>query len=163
VGSPNVANLQVGGLVGNNSATILSSVALGTVQAGDASVAGGLVASNSVSGAITGSQASGNVTVGAASVGGGLVGTNAGTTTVSPATGRLPITGPNSTVGALVEPNTAPTTNSPGWGGATTPGANTPSSELVEATGGAAPPPTPPAIPNPGIPPLPAAAFFESL
>src|SRR6516165_2508333 len=99
VGSPNVANLQVGGLVGNNSATILSSVALGTVQAGDASIAGGLVASNSVSGAITGSQASGNVTV----------------------------------------------------------------SGLVEGTGGVGSASNPPAIPNTGIPPLPAAAFFESL
>jgi hypothetical protein len=34
VGSPNVANLQAAGLVGNNSGTILSSIALGNVQAG---------------------------------------------------------------------------------------------------------------------------------
>src|SRR5215468_9539539 len=134
VGSPNVANLQVGGLVGNNSATILSSVALGTVQAGDASVAGGLVASNSVSGAITGSQASGNVTVGAASVGGGLVGANAGTIT-----------------------------NSTGSGVVTSPSANSTVSGLVEGTGGVGSASNPPAIPNTGIPPLPAAAFFESL
>ncbi len=72
---------RLGGLVGNNAGTILSSVALGNVQTGDASIAGGLVASNSVSGAITGSQASGNVTVGAASVAGGLVGANDGTIT----------------------------------------------------------------------------------
>ena len=44
VGGPNVANLQAGGLVGSNSGTIQSSVALGSVQAGDGSTAGGLVA-----------------------------------------------------------------------------------------------------------------------
>jgi subtilisin family serine protease len=124
VGTPNVANLQVGGLVGNNSATIVSSVALGTVQAGDASIAGGLVASNSVSGAITGSQASGNVTVGAASVGGGLVGANAGTITDSTASGAVTSTGANSTVGALVGTNTGTITNSTGSGVVTSPGAN---------------------------------------
>src|SRR5262249_54302573 len=59
VGSPSVANLQAGGLVGNNSGAILLSVATGNVQAGDGSIAGGLVASNSVSGTITSSQASG--------------------------------------------------------------------------------------------------------
>src|SRR5215468_3486467 len=134
VGSPSVANLQAGGLVGNNSGTIRSSVALGDVQAGDASIAGGLVASNSVSGAITGSQASGNVTVGAASVGGGLVGANAGTIT-----------------------------NSTGSGVVTSPSANSTVSGLVEGTGGVGSASNPPAIPNTGIPPLPAAAFFESL
>src|SRR5262245_79111 len=163
VGSPNVANLQVGGLVGNNSATILSSVALGTVQAGDASVAGGLVASNSVSGAITGSQASGNVTVGAASVGGGLVGANAGTITDSTASGAVTSTGANSTVGALVGTNTGTITNSTGSGVVTSPGANSTVSGLVEGTGGVGSASNPPAIPNTGIPPLPAAAFFESL
>src|SRR5215467_6524391 len=172
VGSPNVANLQVGGLVGNNSATILSSVALGTVQAGDASVAGGLVASNSVSGAITGSQASGNVTVGAASVGGGLVGANAGSITDSTASGAVTSTGANSSVGALVGTNTGTITNSTGSGVVTSPSANSTVSGLVEGTGGVGSASNPPAIPNTGIPPLPAntgipplpaAAFFESL
>ncbi len=79
VGSPDVANLQAGGLVGSNSGTILSSVATGDVQAGDGSIAGGLVASNLVGGAITSSQASGNVTVGTGSVAGSLVGANNGT------------------------------------------------------------------------------------
>src|SRR5262249_52386129 len=46
IGSPNIANLQVGGLVGDNSGTILSSIAKGDVQAGSASLAGGLVGSN---------------------------------------------------------------------------------------------------------------------
>src|SRR6516162_10117149 len=163
VGSPNVANLQAGGLVGNNSATIVSSVALGTVQAGDASVAGGLVASNSVSGAITSSQASGNVTVGAASVGGGLVGANAGTITDSTASGAVTSTGANSTVGALVGTNTGTITNSTGSGVVSSPGANSTVSGLVEGTGGVGSASNPPAIPNTGIPPLPAAAFFESL
>ena len=42
VGGLNVANLQAGGLVGDNSGTILSSSAFGNVQAGDGSNAGGL-------------------------------------------------------------------------------------------------------------------------
>src|SRR6516162_8570540 len=101
VGSPSVANLQAGGLVGNNSGTIFSSVALGNVQAGDASIAGGLVASNSVGGAITGSQASGNVTVAGTSAAGGLVGASAGAITASTASGAVAGTGANSTVGGL--------------------------------------------------------------
>jgi len=48
VGSPAVSNLKAGGLVGDNSGTILSSIATGDVQAGSTSLAGGLVASNSV-------------------------------------------------------------------------------------------------------------------
>src|SRR4029453_8617957 len=52
VGSPNAANLPAGGLGGNNAGTILSSAATGNVQTGDGSIAGGLVAFNSVSGAI---------------------------------------------------------------------------------------------------------------
>jgi filamentous hemagglutinin family protein len=172
VGSPNVANLQAGGLVGNNFGTILSSVALGNVQAGDASIAGGLVASNSVSGAITGSQASANVTVGAASVGGGLVGANAGTIADSTASGAVTSTGANSTVGALVGTNTGTITNSTGSGVVTSPGANSTVSStganstvsvLVEGAGGVGSASNPPAIPNTGILPLPAAAFFESL
>jgi filamentous hemagglutinin family protein len=163
VGSPSVANLQAGGLVGNNSGTILSSVALGNVQAGDASIAGGLAASNSVGGAITGSQASGNVTVAGTSVGGGLVGANAGTITDSTASGAVTSTGANSTVGALVGTNTGTITNSTGSGVVTSPGANSTVSGLVEGTGGVGSASNPPAIPNTGIPPLPAAAFFESL
>src|SRR6266545_3716634 len=165
VGGLNVANLQAGGLVGNNSGTILSSVATGNVQAGDGSIAGGLVASNSVGGAITGSQASGNVTVGAESVAGGLVGANAGTIADSTASGAVTSTGADSIVGALVGTSTGTITNSIGLG---------------VVTGGvpAAPnlPPIPPIIPGCGdplcgllniLPPapatLPAAAFFESL
>ena len=86
VGSPLIANLQAGGLVGSNVGTIQSSVALGGVQTGDASTAGGLVATNTVcincvNGAalIQSSSASGNVGVGAASVAGGLVGSGNGT------------------------------------------------------------------------------------
>src|SRR5258708_29385884 len=102
VGSPSGANRQAGGLVGNNSGTILSTVALCNVQAGDASIAGGLVASNSVSGAITGSQASGNLSVGAASFAGGVVGTNAGAVTDAIASGAGSSTGSNSTIGGFI-------------------------------------------------------------
>jgi len=116
VGDPNVANLQAGGLVGSNSGTILSSVATGDVQTGDGSIAGGLVASNSVSGAITGSQASGNVTVGAESVAGGLVGANAGVITGSTASGAVTSTGADSIVGVLVGTSTDTITNSIGLG-----------------------------------------------
>ncbi len=116
MGDPNVANLQAGGLVGSNSGTILSSVATGDVQTGDGSIAGGLVASNSVSGAITGSQASGNVTVGAESVAGGLVGANAGVITGSTASGAVTSTGADSIVGVLVGTSTDTITNSIGLG-----------------------------------------------
>src|SRR5262249_47863511 len=101
VGSPSVANLQAGGLVCNNSGTVLLSVRTRNVQAGDASIAGGLVASNSVGGAITSSQACGSVTVGAESVAGGLVGTSAGTIADATASGAVTSTGANSTVGGL--------------------------------------------------------------
>src|SRR5262249_59479392 len=141
--------------------TILSSVALGTVQAGDASTAGGLVASNSVSGVITGSQASGNVTIGAASVGGGLVGANARTITNSTPSGAVTSTRANSTVGALVGTNTGTITNSTGSGAVTSPAANSTvsstgahsASGLVEGTAGVGPPSTPPARSHPPIPP----------
>jgi hypothetical protein len=136
-GSPNVANLQTGGLVGSNSGTILSSIALGNVQTGDASIAGGLVASNSVTGSITGAHASGNVTVAAASVAGGLVGTSAGAITDSTASGAVSSTGANSTVGALVGTSTGTIINSIGLG---------------VVTGGVPPapnlPPIPPIIPG---------------
>src|SRR5262244_3474436 len=163
VGGPNVANLQAGGLVGNNSGTIRSSVALGNVQAGDASIAGGLVASNSVGGTITSSQASGNITVAGTSAAGGLVGASAGAIMASTASGAVTSTGANSTVGALVGTNTGTITNSTGSGVVTSPGANSTVSGLVEGTGGVGSASNPPAIPNTGIPPLPAAAFFESL
>jgi hypothetical protein len=81
-------------LVGNNSGAILSSAALGNVQTGDTSIAGGLVALNSVGGEITSSQASGNVTVGTGSVAGSLVGANNGTiSTDSTASGTVTGTG----------------------------------------------------------------------
>jgi filamentous hemagglutinin family protein len=124
VGSPNVANLQVGGLVGNNSATILSSVAVGNVQAGDASIAGGLVASNAVGGTITGSQASGNVTVAGTSGAGGLVGASAGAITASTASGAVAGTGANSTVGGLAGISTGTVTDSTASGVVTSTGAN---------------------------------------
>src|SRR5262249_38613524 len=54
-------------------------------------------------------------------------------------------------------------TNSTGSGVVTSPGANSTVSGLVEGTGGVGSASNPPAIPNTGIPPLPAAAFFESL
>src|SRR4029453_15370291 len=93
VGSANVANLQAGGLVGNNSGTILSSAALGNVQTGDTSIAGGLVASKSGGGVIISSQASGNVTVGTGSVAGSLVGANNGTIRDSTGSGTVIGTG----------------------------------------------------------------------
>ena len=46
VGDLNIANLRAGGLVGSNLGNMQSSAALGNVQAGDRSTAGGLVASN---------------------------------------------------------------------------------------------------------------------
>ncbi len=95
VGTLNVANLQVGGLVSDNTGTINNSYATGNVRAGDNSAAGGLT-SNNGSGTISpaaaaalpamasallqhrliynNSYATGNVTVGNASVAGGLVG-----------------------------------------------------------------------------------------
>jgi hypothetical protein len=108
VGSPLVANLQAGGFVGRNFGTILSSVALGGVQTGDASTAGGLVATNTVcincvNGAalIQSSSASGNVGVGAASVAGGLVGSGNGTILSSAAGGSV-TGGANSVLGGFI-------------------------------------------------------------
>ena len=64
------------------------------MQTGDTSIAGGLVALNSVGGEITSSQASGNVTVGTGSVAGSLVGANNGTiSTNSTASGTVTGTG----------------------------------------------------------------------
>ena len=108
MGSPLVANLQAGGLVGSNFGTIQSSVALGGVQTGDASTAGGLVATNTVcincvNGAalIQSSSASGNVGVGAASVAGGLVGSGNGTILSSAAGGSV-TGGANSVLGGFI-------------------------------------------------------------
>src|SRR5262244_1810337 len=133
VGSPNVGNLQVGGLVGNNSATILSSVAVGNVQAGDASIAGGLVASNAAGGTITGSQASGNVTVAGTSAAGGLVGASAGAIMASSASGAVTSNGANSTVGGLAEVSTGTVTDSTASGAVTSTGANSTVGGLVGA------------------------------
>jgi filamentous hemagglutinin family protein len=119
VGGLNVANLQAGGLVGDNSGTIVSSFAAGTVQAGDGSNAGGLVASNSINnfncaGCIIGdgnatfntafifdSHAFGNVTVGATSVAGGLVGASDGFIANSFAFGNV-TGGGNSVLGGFI-------------------------------------------------------------
>ena len=112
VGGANVANLQAGGLVGGNSGTIQSSVALGNVRAGDGSTAGGLVASNFVSSStcagcandtaiIAGSGARGSVTVGDASIAGGLVGTGDGTILSSSAIGTV-TGGGNSVLGGVI-------------------------------------------------------------
>src|SRR6516165_10050650 len=136
VGSPSVANLQAGGLVGNNSGTILSSVATGNVQTGDASIAGGLVASNSVGGVITGSQASGNVTVAGTSAAGGLVGASAGAITASTASGAVSSTGANSTVGGLVGVSTGTITDSTASGAVTSTGVSSIVGGLVGANGG---------------------------
>src|SRR5262245_55735959 len=136
VGSPSVANLQAGGLVGNNSGTILSSVAVGNVQAGDGSTAGGLVASNAVGGVITGSQASGNVTVAGTSVAGGLVGTSAGAITASTASGAVAGTGANSTVGGLAGTSTGTITDATASGAVTSNGANSTVGGLVGTNGG---------------------------
>jgi subtilisin family serine protease len=136
VGGLNVANLQAGGLVGNNSGTILSSVATGNVQAGDGSIAGGLVASNSVSGAITGSQVSGNVTVGADSAAGGLVGANAGAITGSTASGAVSSAGANSIIGGLAGASIGVITDSIASGAVTSTGADSTVGGLVGANAG---------------------------
>lgn len=121
VGSPGTANLEAGGLVGGNSGTILSSAAFGNVQAGDGSMAGGLVASNSPtnfncpncligdgapffnSAFIFDSHALGDVMVGAASLAGGLAGTSdgGGIITSSSATGAV-TGGGNSVLGGFI-------------------------------------------------------------
>ena len=77
VGDLKIANVQAGGLVGGNAGIIQSSMALGSVQAGDRSTVGGLVASNRQT--VTGSSATGDVSGGALSLAGGLVGENFGT------------------------------------------------------------------------------------
>src|SRR5262245_59102092 len=136
MGSPSVANLQAGGLVGNNSGTILSSVATGNVRTGDGSTAGGLVASNAVGGVITGSQASGNVMVAGTSVAGGLVGTSAGAITASTASGTVTSTGANSTVGGLAGTSTGTITDATASGAVTSNGANSTVGGLVGANGG---------------------------
>jgi hypothetical protein len=117
VGGANVANLQAGGLVGDNSGAILSSTAFGNVQAGDGSNAGGLVASNSAfacngctngdgspffnTAAIFDSHAFGDVTVGATSVAGGFVGAGDGLIANSTAFGNV-LGGGNSVLGGFV-------------------------------------------------------------
>jgi subtilisin family serine protease len=154
-------------LAGNNVGIILSSVALGNVQAGDASIAGGLVAANSVAGAITDSTASGAVTgTGANSTLGGLVGASAGTVTNSTASGATTSTGPNSTVGGLVGINEGTITNSIASGVVTSTGANSIVGDFVGANfgtiiGG----PTIPSGPTPPSPPIvgPAISPFPSI
>jgi filamentous hemagglutinin family protein len=106
VGTLNVSGLAVGGLVGDNAGTIRGSVAFGTVQAGDQSVAGGLVGNNSLfdpcgcvsygdgsayfnTAFITGSTAFGNVTVGSMSIAGGFVGANDGPLVTNVAHGNV--------------------------------------------------------------------------
>ena len=120
VGSPDVPYLKAGGLVGDNSGTILSSIATGDVQAGGASVAGGLVASNSIfsnfncSGCPNGDgsafvntaliidgHATGNVSVGAGSIAGGLAGSSDGVIALSSAAGGVS-GGGNSILGGFV-------------------------------------------------------------
>jgi hypothetical protein len=129
VGSPSVANLQAGGLVGDNAGAIFSSSATGNVQAGSASIAGGLVASNSPfnnfncisclngdgsfyfnSALIVGSQASGNVGVGAGSIAGGFAGSGDGIIALSSATGAV-TGGGNGILGGFIG---ALTNDSPG-------------------------------------------------
>jgi len=92
-------NLTVGGLVGGNSGTITNSHATGNVV-GTGNNIGGLVGSNTGTGAITGSYATGSVTgLGANSSTGGLVGTNAGTIADSWAGGV--VTGPSGLTGGI--------------------------------------------------------------
>jgi filamentous hemagglutinin family protein len=101
VGSPNVANLQAGGLVGNNTGIILTSFATGEIQGGTGSTAGGLVATNL--GTIAGTTAptptqpcvagqtcaTGAVNVASNGNGGGLVGSNSGIIANAFATGDV--------------------------------------------------------------------------
>ena len=105
VGAIDVARLTAGGLVGDNSGTILRSFAIGSVRAGDYGTAGGLVGDNGKSdfncnscfvgngqnndAKIADSHAIGSVTVGAVSVAGGLVGVSNGTLANSTASGAV--------------------------------------------------------------------------
>ena len=127
VGSASVANLQAGGLVGNNHGTILSSFATGEVQGGTGSTAGGLVATNlgTIAGAtapalsqpcVAGQTcATGAVNVGSNGIGGGLVGSNSGTITnafaTSDVTGAAGIDG-FTTLGGLAAVNLGSISNS---------------------------------------------------
>ena len=120
VGSLGVAFLQVGGLVGDNSGLISFSTAKGAVSAGDNSVAGGLVASNSPDNGfscggcfpgdgfaffnlatIASSSAYGDVTVGASSVAGGFAAYGQGIFAGVSAFGAVNA-GANGVVGGLV-------------------------------------------------------------
>ena len=112
------SGLSAGGLVGQNTLLIGSTVASGLIQNSSAAVditlgkgigcgtlcaayrAGGLAGDNWST--ITGSSASGNVVVGANASGGGLVGGNIGTITGSSATGNVSSTGVNVQLGGLV-------------------------------------------------------------
>ena len=119
-----------------------SSVAKGNVQAGDGSIAGGLVASNLVnnsiadSGTITGSQATGNVTVGAASVAGGLVGASDGTIREFYRLGAVSSTGADSIIGGLVGASTGAITDSTASGAVSGTGADSIIGGLVGASAG---------------------------
>ena len=151
VGGLTIANLQAGGLVGSNAGTIQASAALGNVQTGGGSTAGGFVASNAVgdpncagcpneTALIAGSSARGNVTVGSASVAGGFVGTGDGTILSSSATGTV-TGGGNSVLGGFVGTlgfgnGPGDVTNSSATGAVTTTGPNSTAGGFVGLSGG---------------------------
>jgi subtilisin family serine protease len=151
VGGLNIANLQAGGLVGSNAGTILSSIALGNVQSGGGSTAGGFVASNTVgnpncagcpneTALIAGSSARGNVAVGAASVAGGFAGTTDGTILSSSAIGTV-TGGGNSVLGGFVGTlgfgnGPGEVTDSSAAGAVTTTGPNSTAGGFVGLSGG---------------------------
>jgi filamentous hemagglutinin family protein len=117
VGTAGTAYLQAGGFAGGNSGTIANSFATGAVTAGDSSVIGGFVGTNSASttfcngcaggdgdnnnASITNSQAYGNVTAGAAGVAGGFAGSGSGSFTNVTASGAVNASD-NSILGGLV-------------------------------------------------------------
>ncbi|MFP3871946.1 MAG: GLUG motif-containing protein, partial [Candidatus Natronoplasma sp.] len=98
-------NWYVGGLVGQNSGTVINSYATGTVT-GSENLVGGLVGSNS--GTVSDSHATGTVT-GSGEYIGGLVGRNGGTVENSYATGD--VSGSRS-VGGLLGENSGTVSNS---------------------------------------------------
>jgi hypothetical protein len=101
--NPGVASQWIGTLAGINAGTISNVSAIGTVQAGGGSTAGGLVGQNLGTGTIAGATvpalaqacmagqtcASVAVNVGSNSLGGGLVGSNSGAITNAFATGNV--------------------------------------------------------------------------
>ena len=126
-----------GGLVGQNSGTIVVSYATGSVTSSDASGgAGGLVGQNS--GTIVASYATGTVTSsGASGDAGGLVGQNSGTIVASYATGSVTSSGASGDAGGLVGQNSGTIVASYATGSVTSSGVSGRAGGLVGSNLGA--------------------------